>query len=161
MATVRSWALSVLFLALPVAPACKSPPAAQPANVDRCTSEPVLSRDLATPGNTLILGETHGTREVLIFAADLACHALAQGRTLVLALEIPASEQVRIDRFLASSGDAAARADLVPASSGPSPCRTGDGAKRPSICSCERKPGSATRLRSRSWRSTRKYPRGA
>ncbi|WP_272000463.1 hypothetical protein [Nannocystis radixulma] len=90
MATVRSWALSVLFLALPVAPACKSPPAAQPANVDRCTSEPVLSRDLATPGNTLILGETHGTREVPIFAADLACHALAQGRTLVLALEIPA-----------------------------------------------------------------------
>ncbi|WAS91908.1 hypothetical protein [Nannocystis punicea] len=38
---------------------------------------------------------------------------LAQGRPLVLALEIPTTEQARIDRFLASSGDAAARAELV------------------------------------------------
>lgn len=113
MALVRPRALSLLFLALPVEPACKSPPTGPPANVDGCAPEPILPRDLAMPGTMVILGETHGTREVPTFAADLACHALAQGRALVLALEIPASEQARIDRFLASSGDAAARADLV------------------------------------------------
>lgn len=48
-----------------------------------------------------------------MFAADLACRLLERGHPLVLALEIPATEQERIDRFLASSGDAAARAELV------------------------------------------------
>jgi hypothetical protein len=64
------------------------------------------------PRTTLILGELHGTREVPAFAANLACRATRAVETVV-ALEIPDTEQARIDAYLASSGDANARAKLL------------------------------------------------
>ena len=67
---------------------------------------------LTEAGTTLILGELHGTREVPAFAASLVCHA-ARTTATVLALEVPYTEQAQIDAFLASSGDAKARADLL------------------------------------------------
>lgn len=67
---------------------------------------------LTEAGTTLILGELHGTREVPAFAASLVCQA-ARTTATVLALEVPYTEQARIDAFLASNGDAKARADLL------------------------------------------------
>jgi hypothetical protein len=52
----------------------------------------------------LILGELHGTKEAPHFAGEIAC-TMATGETeVVLALEIPAQEQQRIEVFLGSAG---------------------------------------------------------
>ena len=67
---------------------------------------------LTVPAATLVLGELHGTREVPAFVGSLVCNAATTSET-VLALEIPHTEQVRIDAFLESNGDAQARADLL------------------------------------------------
>ena len=77
-----------------------------------CPIAVITPAGLMAPGTTLILGELHGTREVPAFAANLVCEATGTTET-VLALEIPHTEQARIDAFLASSGDAKARADLL------------------------------------------------
>lgn len=108
---LRAFLLSSLAaLALPV---CKPSASSSPAGADECAADLAASRDLLAAGSTLILGEVHGTREVPAFAGDLVCHGLAQGRSLVLALEIPITEQTRIDHFLASSGDKTAVTQLV------------------------------------------------
>ncbi len=112
MPPVRAWLQALLSLAMLSQPACRPSPSRPAADDGGCSPGIEAPRDLAVPGATLILGELHGTREVPMFAADLACVLLARGHKLVLALEIPATEQERIDRFLASD-DAAARADLV------------------------------------------------
>ena len=77
-----------------------------------CPSAVATPPGLTVAGTTLILGELHGTREVPAFAASLVCHA-ARTTATVLALEVPYTEQTRIDAFLASNGDAKARADLL------------------------------------------------
>ena len=106
MPRVRAWLHALLFLSMLSQPACRP---SRPAAHDGCSPGIEAPRDLAVPGATLILGELHGTREVPMFAADLACLLLARGHKVVLALEIPATEQERIDRFLArraaKSGD--------------------------------------------------------
>lgn len=113
MPRVRAWLHTLLSLAVLSQPACR-PSRTRPAAHDGgCGPGIEVPHDLAVPGATLILGELHGTREVPMFAADLACLLLERGHKLVLALEIPVTEQERIDRFLAASDGAAARADLV------------------------------------------------
>ena len=52
----------------------------------------------------ILLGELHGLEAVPAFAIDLACRFAANGKAVVLALEIPRQEQDRIDAFLASKG---------------------------------------------------------
>jgi hypothetical protein len=110
---VRTRLHALLSLALLWQPACRSSPSDSAADAAGCASGIEVPKVLAVPGGTLILGELHGTQEVPMFAADVTCHLLDQGHRVVLALEIPTTEQERIHRFLASSGDAAARADLV------------------------------------------------
>jgi erythromycin esterase-like protein len=60
----------------------------------------------------LLLGEMHGTREAPAFASRLVADYAAEGPAL-LVLEIWQHEQAAIDRYLASDGDAAARAQLL------------------------------------------------
>lgn len=55
----------------------------------------------------LVLGEIHGTNEIPELAGAHVCALLLSGRSVLLALEIPAEEQARVNVFLDSSGDAA------------------------------------------------------
>jgi len=68
---------------------------------------------LARQPDFLLLGEMHGTEQAPAFAGDLACQLLKTSRPVILGLELPSSEQARLDAYLASEGDAAARAALL------------------------------------------------
>ena len=70
--------------------------------------EPLLRR-----GNVLLFGELHGTRESPAFIGDVLCAAVGARLPLVLALEVPRSEQRAIDGFLASAGTPEDRAVLA------------------------------------------------
>lgn len=76
-------------------------------------------RPIADPGRIvhtariILVGEIHGTREYPDFVARLACRALASGRAVTLALELPQEEQARLDAYLASSGSPAAATALT------------------------------------------------
>ncbi|HRQ63655.1 MAG TPA: hypothetical protein PKZ76_02100 [Xanthomonadaceae bacterium] len=59
-----------------------------------------------------VIGEVHGTREIPAMTGELAA-LLAADAPLLVALEIEEAEQVRIDAFLDSEGDAAARSALL------------------------------------------------
>ena len=61
----------------------------------------------------LILGELHGTKEAPHFAGEIACSMATGEGVVVLALEIPAQEQQRIDTFLGSEGLPFDRAALL------------------------------------------------
>jgi hypothetical protein len=81
------------------APACA---AAEPG------SELLLER-----GALVLLGEMHGSAEAPAFVGRLACHAASRGFQLRVGLELPRTEQGRIDAFLDSDGGASARAALL------------------------------------------------
>ncbi|WP_297865116.1 hypothetical protein [Silanimonas sp.] len=72
----------------------------------------------ASQERIVVLGELHGTHEAPALAGELVglrwrqAHG-APGEGVTLALEIHATEQSRIDAFLDSSGDAAARDALI------------------------------------------------
>lgn len=53
----------------------------------------------------IVLGELHGMAAPPAFAADLACRIAANGRPVLLALEIPKQEQARLDEFLNAPGE--------------------------------------------------------
>ena len=63
----------------------------------------------------VIFGEMHGTNETPALFGDLVCAAAAR-RPVMVALEIPSDDQPVLDAWLASSGDAEARAALFRAS---------------------------------------------
>lgn len=70
--------------------------------------------DTAVEGHRIVLlGELHGTREIPALVGALLERRVRRGHLAVLALEIDSHEQPRIDRFLASSGSAAARRALL------------------------------------------------
>jgi hypothetical protein len=60
----------------------------------------------------LMLGEMHGSKESPELTGRIVCAAALAG-PVVLGLEIPASEQAAIDRFLASGGGESAKAQLL------------------------------------------------
>ncbi len=68
---------------------------------------------LLAPGKVVLVGEMHGTSESPAFVGDLACHGLAAGRTVVVALEIPWQEGERVERFLDSAGGETDRSALL------------------------------------------------
>ncbi len=70
----------------------------------------------ATEGRVLVIGEIHGTEQVPQFIQSLACLSLARGESVVIGLEQPADEQVRLNAYLQSDGDADARSALIEAS---------------------------------------------
>jgi hypothetical protein len=57
----------------------------------------------------LVLGELHGTQELPRTVARTVCAATAGGRTVWLALELPRSDQERLESFLATGDEAALR----------------------------------------------------
>ena len=69
-------------------------------------------RDVVRP-DFIIMGEAHGTAELPAAFADLVCTYAASGVPLTVGLEFLPAEQAAIDAYLASSGDAAARATLL------------------------------------------------
>jgi hypothetical protein len=68
---------------------------------------------LLAPGSALLLGEMHGTEESPAFLADVVCRALADGRSVSVALEVPAEEAERVSAFLASGGAPSDRQALL------------------------------------------------
>lgn len=85
---------------------------AVPARERSCRAVSGLSV-LLKRGNILLFGELHGTREAPAFIADVICMAARKRIPVTLGLEIPLDEQTSIDRFLDSSGGAAAEARLT------------------------------------------------
>lgn len=73
-----------------------------------CGGEIAGEEQLTAP--FVLVGEIHGTREIPAVFGDLVCHAAARGRgrTILVGLEIPSSEQAAVDAFLAGEGDAPA-----------------------------------------------------
>jgi len=61
----------------------------------------------------VFLGETHGFRESPEFTQSMICLALSRGESVTLGLEQSASEQPRLERYLASDGRGAAVSALV------------------------------------------------
>jgi len=60
----------------------------------------------------LLLGELHGSKESPKLAGEIVCGEALKA-PVVLALEIPTTEQSPVDRFLASNGGAGAKAELL------------------------------------------------
>ncbi len=73
----------------------------------------------------LIVGELHGTTELPDAFADLVCLAASAGKPVTVGLEFPQSEQARFDAYMASTGDAAARAALLQGATWRQPLRDG------------------------------------
>jgi hypothetical protein len=70
-------------------------------------------QQLARSARIILVGEMHGTREYPTLVARLACQALADGRPVTLALEMPQEEEARLAAYVASNGDARAAALLT------------------------------------------------
>lgn len=74
----------------------------------------VASRSFASrPGDVVLLGEMHGTQETPQFLGELACLVGQTGQSLIVGLEIPRSEQTRINTYLDSDGTSANRQALL------------------------------------------------
>lgn len=68
---------------------------------------------LFRPGVAILLGEIHGTNEGPGAVAALACAAVNSGYPVTMGLEIPITEEERLDRYAASAGSPAARDSLI------------------------------------------------
>lgn len=87
-----------------------------PAEASPCSPIPGVDAVLGKSDvRWIIAGEIHGTSEMPSAFEDLLCAAAKGPRKIIVALEHPVSEQ-QIDEYLASNGDAAARAKLLSAS---------------------------------------------
>jgi hypothetical protein len=80
--------------------------------VPRCAEYASVPESLLTRGSALFFGDVHGSREAPEFFAEAVCHASAAG-PLMVGLEIPKSEQARVDRYLSSVGAEPDRAELL------------------------------------------------
>ncbi|MFT3700552.1 MAG: hypothetical protein QM831_45835 [Kofleriaceae bacterium] len=65
--------------------------------------------EIANPGTTMIVGELHGTREIPAAFGTL----VAAAKHPIVGLEISRADQPKLDAYLASNGDAAAKAALL------------------------------------------------
>lgn len=68
---------------------------------------------VVVPGNTILIGEIHGTWEAPVVVANLVRQAVAGTTETILCIEVSSSEQASLDRFLASDGGAEARTTLL------------------------------------------------
>jgi hypothetical protein len=75
------------------------------------------SQPLLRPGNILLLGEIHGTVESPMFMLDMVCHAARSDLAVIVGLELPLAEQVRVDAFLDSQDSESDRTALLAGSS--------------------------------------------
>ncbi|GGC64343.1 hypothetical protein [Undibacterium terreum] len=60
----------------------------------------------------IVVGELHGTNEIPAYVAGLACSILREGKSLILALETPASNQLALNEYMDSDGGEAASEKL-------------------------------------------------
>ncbi len=67
-------------------------------------AEPLLQ-----PGQVVLLGEIHGTRESPEFAGQIACNALKKELMVTIALELPQADQEQLDEYLDSDGSSEAK----------------------------------------------------
>jgi hypothetical protein len=81
---------------------CRQTPST-PAGV-QCEPLVTGAEGLLDAGQTILIGEIHGTREMPGMVANLACHAASRRRSVTVGLEIPESEQPAFERFLQSVG---------------------------------------------------------
>lgn len=87
------------------------------AHIPPCLPIPAADAVIDRPDvRWIVAGEMHGTAEMPSAFGDLVCAAAGHQRKVVVALEHPVSEQMQIDEYLSSDGDAAARARLTSAS---------------------------------------------
>ena len=87
--------------------------AASPA-VLTCAPMPGWDRVLAHDKvRWIVIGELHGTAETPAIFADAVCLTAQQRGPVVVALEMPSSDQGTIDAFIASDGGAAAQAAFL------------------------------------------------
>lgn len=98
------WLLPLACAHAPAPAPAPAPPRAEPPAA-RCENLGLVPDELLAEGNVVALGEIHGTAESPQAVGDLACQALALGREVILALEIPEEEAPRIEAFL-STGEA-------------------------------------------------------
>lgn len=106
----------VLGLSLAACPAPREAPAPAPAaavEAPDCGADLPGLDDVARPGRLVLLGELHGTREIPGFVGDLVCHAARRGLAVRLGLEIPRGDGPALARFLAGTGEASARAEVL------------------------------------------------
>lgn len=61
----------------------------------------------------VVVGELHGTAETPAMFADAVCLSAIERGPVVVALEMPSSDQAGIDAFIASDGGGAARAEFL------------------------------------------------
>lgn len=78
-----------------------------------CPREVEQGNQLVALRRLVLLGEQQGTNEIPGFVADLACAAVREGIPVTVAVELPASEQARVDAYLASDGSLAAKRQLL------------------------------------------------
>ena len=71
---------------------------------------------LLRPGGTMLIGELHGTYEYPALVAGLAATAAHQRIPVVVGLELPRTEQDRVDTFLDSDGRPADAVSLTASS---------------------------------------------
>lgn len=83
-----------------------------PANAADCQPEKNLPED-ALKNRIIFVDDSHGSTETPLYALQLACRLLNNGKPLLIGLEIPASEQEAINKYLQSEGDADDRMDLL------------------------------------------------
>lgn len=95
----------------PPVPAGNAVAAAPTAECPRTLTLP--ARLAPREGRVLMLGEWHGTNELPRLAGDLLCAVAGSGLETRLGLEMPWTDQDRIDAFLHSDGGLAARDALL------------------------------------------------
>src|SRR6478609_1703241 len=77
--------------------------AAQPLN---CSPIDGVEKVLNAAG--VFIGDQHGSVETPTFLGDLACHVMASGRPLIIAMEYSATDQQVLDAFLKTTDEQAA-----------------------------------------------------
>ncbi len=68
-----------------------------------CDNIPGLE-SILIPGNIVLLGEIHGTKEAPYYIGQMACNGLKNEIKVTVGLELPKSEQYQVDEFLNSQG---------------------------------------------------------
>jgi hypothetical protein len=100
----------LLGLAAVAATAAPSSPATA------CTAIPGWEQVLAKPSlHWIVIGELHGTEETPAIFGDAACLTAQARGAVVVALEMPTTDQSRIDAFIGSDGGSAAQAEFLKA----------------------------------------------
>ncbi len=91
-----------------------------------CTADDGVQTLFDDPAKRIVwVGEMHGAAQLPALFTDIVCAAARTGRPVVVALERGRSAQPAWDRFLASDGDAAAKADLLKADQWTAPLQDG------------------------------------